>query len=311
MESMDVAIIGAGMAGVSAGLVLRERGHRVRLYEKSRGYGGRCASKRWEGHVIDHGAQYFTMRDARFRGAVEAACGWGLLELKGAVVDEQGIEIAGGPRWYHREGNSRLVRALAEAGALDVVMGREVGSARELLREGGGAYDLVVCTAPPEQTARLCGVGGGWGQVSAPCLAVLLAYEGEWAGKSGEVYGVSERGGPLAWSACENHKEGRVACGQTVIVAHLSEEFSRQHLERSPEEWVALVRPMVEGRWGLGGVRLAAALGHRWRYARASLGALGEPAMGRGVGYVGDALEGGRVEGAWLAGLRVADWEGV
>ena len=70
---LKIAIIGAGIAGVSATNALNARGCNVTLFEKSRGYGGRCATKRWEGHTVDHGAQYFTIRDERFRAKKKLA----------------------------------------------------------------------------------------------------------------------------------------------------------------------------------------------------------------------------------------------
>ena len=42
----SVAIIGAGMAGISAARVLDEAGIAVELFDKSRGTGGRMTSKR-------------------------------------------------------------------------------------------------------------------------------------------------------------------------------------------------------------------------------------------------------------------------
>ena len=56
--NLRIAIIGAGLAGVSAGRLIADRGHEVRLLEKSRGCGGRCATTRWEGHIVDFGAEY-------------------------------------------------------------------------------------------------------------------------------------------------------------------------------------------------------------------------------------------------------------
>lgn len=82
------------MAGVSAGRLLADRGHRVTLLEKARGCGGRCATKRWEGHVVDHGAQYFTMRHPDFTAAVQAAWGESLCRLTAPVLDENRVPLA-------------------------------------------------------------------------------------------------------------------------------------------------------------------------------------------------------------------------
>ena len=52
-----VSIIGAGMAGLAAARALILAGHRVIIYEKSKGLGGRMATRYLEGCTFDHGAQ--------------------------------------------------------------------------------------------------------------------------------------------------------------------------------------------------------------------------------------------------------------
>ncbi len=86
--SLRIAMIGDGLAGVSAGRLLADRGHDVTLLEKSRGCGGRCATKRWAGHTVDHGAQYFTMRHPEFSATVQQACGEALCRITAPVLDE-------------------------------------------------------------------------------------------------------------------------------------------------------------------------------------------------------------------------------
>src|SRR5262245_60465174 len=73
---MRIAIVGAGIAGLSAARALAGRGHEVRVFEKAAMSGGRCATRIIQaielprglsGEVaFDHGAQYFTVRDDRF-----------------------------------------------------------------------------------------------------------------------------------------------------------------------------------------------------------------------------------------------------
>jgi renalase len=294
---LNIAIIGAGIAGVSAGQALKARGFPVTLFEKSHGLGGRCASKRWGGHVIDHGAQYFTIRDGRFREAVLLASGEAAMKVSAPVLDERGRELPDPGRWFHRDGNSRLVRDLARN--LDVKTETPIERAESLLRRAGGDFDQVISTAPFPQTARLFGLNSMFDYV--PCATVLLAHRGEWLGRTRERYAVSDRSGPLAWSACENHKPGRIASGQTVIVAQMSEAFSREHLELPPDAYPALVRPLVEDRWELPASSFAAALGHRWRFARVAQSI--QPAgLPPGLHFTGDAATASRLEDAWLAG---------
>ncbi|MGH8355151.1 MAG: FAD-dependent oxidoreductase, partial [Pseudomonas sp.] len=66
-----IAIIGTGIAGLSAAQALHAAGHAVQLFDKSRGSGGRMASKRSDAGALDLGAQYFTARDRRFVEAVQ------------------------------------------------------------------------------------------------------------------------------------------------------------------------------------------------------------------------------------------------
>ena len=47
-SSRHIAIIGAGIAGVTAARTLLQAGHRVTLIEKSRGVGGRMSTRRTE-----------------------------------------------------------------------------------------------------------------------------------------------------------------------------------------------------------------------------------------------------------------------
>ncbi len=59
MAAPDVAVIGAGLAGLSAALELREAGCRVHLYERSRLVGGRATSFEVAGHEVDNGQHVF------------------------------------------------------------------------------------------------------------------------------------------------------------------------------------------------------------------------------------------------------------
>ena len=73
----DVLIIGTGMAATALANTLADKA-RVTLIEKSRGFGGRMATRRREGFEFDHGAQFFTARSQAFQQflarPVEGAC---------------------------------------------------------------------------------------------------------------------------------------------------------------------------------------------------------------------------------------------
>jgi len=67
-----IAVVGAGLSGVIATRMLKDHGHEVTIFEKSRGVGGRMATRRVDDQAcFDHGAQYFTVRDDRFKKYVD------------------------------------------------------------------------------------------------------------------------------------------------------------------------------------------------------------------------------------------------
>ena len=306
MKRPEVAIIGAGMAGIACAAALRSAGCRVVVFEKSRGRGGRCATRRdAAGHRIDHGAQYFTLRDPDFAAAVRGA-GCALGEITAPIVDASGGAIAGDARWYHVEGNSRLAGDLGAG--LEIRTGVEVGRCES---DGGGwlvageRFDNVVSTAPLPQTRRLFGLADeGSGYV--PCLTLVAVLDGLPRGRAADCYAIRDDSGhAVEWTACENHKAGRVTGEATVLVTQASEGFSRAHLEDAPDVWrPVLLRETLE-RWGLTDAAVTGVHTHRWRYARVGPG-IAVPALPAGAWFAGDALTASRVESAWRAGRDVA-----
>jgi predicted NAD/FAD-dependent oxidoreductase len=78
MEAKSCLIVGAGMAGLTAASYLRRNGWQVTLLDKGRCAGGRMATRHCGEACFDHGAQFFTVRDARFQAEVDGwiANGW-------------------------------------------------------------------------------------------------------------------------------------------------------------------------------------------------------------------------------------------
>ena len=58
----DIAVIGAGISGLVCARRLQQAGHRVVVLDKSRGVGGRVATRRLHNTIADHGARYLGHR---------------------------------------------------------------------------------------------------------------------------------------------------------------------------------------------------------------------------------------------------------
>jgi renalase len=120
-----IAIIGAGMAGITAARTLQKAGHRVTVFEKSGGFGGRMATRHTAFGSFDHGAQYFTVRDPRFTKAMAYTLGlapgvvrpWSANAVR--VLDAAGRMAAAAlpthePHWVANPGMNALPKLWAQ-----------------------------------------------------------------------------------------------------------------------------------------------------------------------------------------------------
>src|SRR6185369_10035327 len=76
--TMHIAIIGAGIAGLTCARRLQAQGHSVVIYEKSSDISGRMNTRQTELGGFDYGAQYFTAGSTFFKKEIAAwrKAGW-------------------------------------------------------------------------------------------------------------------------------------------------------------------------------------------------------------------------------------------
>jgi len=74
-----IVIIGSGLAGLSAARRLQQAGHQALILDKGRRIGGRMSTRRAEGFLFNHGAQFVTARSERFKAVCQAAVDVGKL----------------------------------------------------------------------------------------------------------------------------------------------------------------------------------------------------------------------------------------
>lgn len=108
-----VAIIGAGMAGITAARTLAKAGYEVSIFEKSKGLGGRMSTRRSDFGTFDHGAQYFTVRDARFRKMIDWARATSPLIVCPWVTPHASARPKPEQHWVAQPGMNALVSHMA------------------------------------------------------------------------------------------------------------------------------------------------------------------------------------------------------
>jgi len=309
---MRIGILGAGISGLVCARVLAQAGHHVTVWEKSRSLGGRCATRKFGDHVVDHGLQYFTLRDIKIREEVQKLCGAKLKILPNPIlVAGQDGEVYrdGEERFYLEDGNNRLGAILADGVLVrKEVEVKKIEKSRKKWRVEGEDYDVVVSSCPLPQTAALLGK-----KISSPgydpCLTVLLEYLVPREDSSGgSAYARMDPTGrdPLAWTACENVKIGRIVDGSTVYVIQASSEYSREHLEQSPEYWASDLQVLLEKLWHLDSEKRGSVFAHRWRYARSCADREMLSDLPAGIFLCGDSVSESRLESVWQSGWETA-----
>ena len=329
--AQQVAVIGGGIAGSTCVRALTLAGHSVHLFDKSRGPGGRLATRRveWVDRLgqtfttpLDHGAVGITARTAPFQAFVDETLRAGGLAQWAPVLAAGSLPAEDGERFYVPlpDMPSLCRRQLVGAAATwsFVVDGLHKGALGWQLQAGSERhpkpFDAVVLALPPAQAAALlCLHRRDWARHAAlapmqPCWTLMgIADTSKDALEQALGWDLARPPtGPLDWVLRSDSRPGRArVSGQAHWVVHARLGWSRRHLEQ-PAAWVqqqmqaALVDTL--GRpvdWQHCAV-------HRWRYAlpQAPKIAAAESFWwdaAQGLGVCGDFLGGSGVEGAWLS----------
>ncbi len=320
VKQAHIAIIGAGIAGLSCASVLAGAGFQVSVFDKGRVPSGRMSTRLGEAWQCDHGAQYFTARDPQFRAEVArweaagVAAQWhaqvGRFDPGGAFNRAANVErFVGTPRMT--AAGAWLASTLdVRSDVMISALRRDQGGWRLHVHDAGPLaiyYDAVVLAVPAPQAAPLlrdsaplqAALAGAAHMES--CWAMMLQYPAPLALGFDAAF---VNCGPLRWVARDSSKPGRSGIESWVL--HASAEWSEAHVEHDANSVAAHLLPAFAA---LGGPPPAHWRAHRWRYAR--------PAQmhnevcvwveGQGLGLCGDWLNGGTVEAAWLSGRALAN----
>ena len=318
-EIMKVAIIGAGIAGLSCARELQSSGMLVDLFEKSRGPSGRMSTRRTQDGSVDHGAQYFTARDSRFIQEVQS---W--IQADIADIWKPKLKVYEAGVW--RESHSQEIRYVGIPNmnspgkhlAKDLSIQYEI-TISSLERRGNkwhlqcnenkeitASYDFIVLAIPAPQASALTKdvdvrafdtissdqMRACWTMMAHLPHQVIADFDAAFINQ--EI---------ISWICQNGSKPMRQG---NIWTIHASPAWSQDHVELSKEN---AQEQLVKCLTGLGFNCQDAEISlHRWRYAsgglRSAIGFLALPDIG--LGLCGDWLNGGRVEGAWLSGLELA-----
>ena len=246
--TVPIAIIGTGIAGLSAARALRDAGHVVQLFDKSRGSGGRMSSKRSDAGSLDMGAQYFTARDRRFVNEVQRwqTNGWAE-QWKPQLYNFKSGQLTQSPdeqiRWVGTPRMSAITRALlddlpVEFGCriTEVFQGKQHWNLLDADGENHGPFSHVIIATPAPQATALLAAAPKLASAAAgvkmdPTWAIALAFDKP---LDTPMEGCFVQDSPLDWLARNRSKPGRDTTLDTWVL-HATSAWSKAHLDLPKE----------------------------------------------------------------------------
>ncbi|MBE9120810.1 FAD-dependent oxidoreductase [Tychonema sp. LEGE 07199] len=337
----DVVAIGAGMAGLICARQLCLAGYSVAVVEKSRGPGGRVATRRVQGTRADHGARYLEPQGEAVQALIDVLVDRQILKLwtdsatefrqgemfsipsdcyvAPAGMNAVGKYIAEGLHiWY-----GRRVKAIARTHRQMWRLSLEVTDDNLETPQELFAKAVVVAIPAPQALMFLDSeIGLSPDFIDKlrsveydPCIAVMAGYP---AARNLELSDLNPQwksvsfpdNSDLAWVGLDSSK--RINPQQPVFVVHSSANFAERYLEASDLNTVGgelldrtseyLMPWLNQPEW----LQV-----HRWRYAfcRNPLPVSCLPAAGTlPLVCAGDLCGEGQIDAALRSGFAAANW---
>lgn len=344
LESLlDFAVIGAGIAGLTAASEINELGYKVAVFEKARGTGGRMSSKRVPSDngkfmAFDLGCVSITAENSAFSKQLEA---W---HLNGVIAPWW--EDNGQTHYVPVPRNSALTRYLSKN--LECHFGTKVIGIEQVdgiwhlftedmedeLKESktllARAKNVIIATPPAQAKNLLPAVSSFKDTLDSVevfpqwVMAVevdnsLLALPNIQYPDNDIIFSISYESNKPS----RNHNENNYGGSTTVLQVQATENWTSNHLQLSPEQISTRLVHELEGHFEQS-LNLLNHYAHRWLYscvAEELIAGDGYLWDDNGLGLVGDYIISARencsgvhckgVESAWLSGMQLAKWIGL
>jgi renalase len=308
----------------------------VRVFERSRGVGGRCATRRVEGQPIDHGVVFL---HGQSRDFIEELCHvpcrslkqWPLVLHGNGTPCQPNAFVSGAHRWAHPDGVSAFPKYLARG--LDIALETEVieitfdGDSFRLQTNQRGeagevrARDVVLAMAGPQSYALLQQETLAKRSRSAsallammpsvPCATVLALYDpNEVTTPAWDIW-YPETSEALLLIAHDSAK--REQPKHLALVLQANPTWSSEVAKAADGNWPERLLHSAADLLGPWVLHPTATQGHLWRYARVTPDCeMTSPILidfenSRRLGLAGELFApGGGLQAAWSSGKLLA-----
>ena len=311
---MHVVVVGAGIAGLMAAQSLVKNGHDVIVVDKGRSPGGRLATRRIDDATLDHGAQFFTVRDSLFESHVSEWITSGVVTEWCRGFDSTAQNNDGFPRYRGVRGMTDIAKHLAQGldiryNTLAFSIIRGTTSKWQVNIDDGSALaaDAIIVTCPLPQTYALLVTA----DIELPesmrrteydrtiCLLAVLDKASAVANPGG-LQNPDETFSFIADNAIKGISSA------VALTLHANPQFSLDHWDDQLEDVHQLL--LQRAKPWIGGATVKTSQIKKWRLAT-PLTIWPERYWANDmIVLAGDAFGGPKIEGAALSGLAAANY---
>ena len=313
---INIGIIGAGMAGVTCANYLFSKGFKVTVYEKSRGLGGRMATKRINSELsVDHGVQYVNANTPTFKKYLDECISNGYAEnwapsgMDAQYLNQNNIFV-GIP------GMNSLLKMNSKE--LNIKFSFKVDSIKKLNKkwlvsfedsELKEQFDLLVFAIPPIQVCQIIqGEEALLQELSIveidPCWSLILITRNKLSCNDYNKF----HSNSIASIVYNSSKPKRNKLSNSYII-HSSPNWTKQNLSLEKQEAELKIVNLLEEQLNQK-IEIEFLKAHRWLFAqtKAPLGKSFLKNKDNNLFIGGDWCLGANVEAAFNSGLKIAEF---
>ncbi|NEQ33508.1 MAG: NAD(P)-binding protein [Leptolyngbya sp. SIO4C5] len=260
VTTWEIAVIGAGLAGLSCAQRLAQAGYQVGIVEKSRGLGGRLASRRLHQTQADHGARSLQPQTDLLRSLIAALTELDLLQpwqAQSYIWQNQQLTVSPDQTHYvapqgitavakflatgltiHRQCRAVSLSPVAAGWQIQAQAGDAIASfsAHTVILAIPAPQALDLLKSLPPEVLDQQGIASLSHITYHPCFSVMAGYPASQSDRSQSLFPagwqidfVGDSDSELLWLGLESSK--RSGSDRPLVVAQSGAAFAQAHLE--------------------------------------------------------------------------------
>ena len=316
---LNIDIIGSGLTGLTVARNLSSIA-KVSVFEKSRGVGGRLATRYAENYEFDHGAQYFIAKTDMFQQFVKELLDAGVIlpwNARFALFDgkkqmETHLWTEDFPHYIGVPRMNVIGKYLATD--LNILLSTKIVKTEfkdnkwwlhDEKEHIHGPYDWVISTAPLPQTQELFNTLIKFPRIQMQgCFTLMLGFKKDLNLNCDVALIINSC---LSFLTVNSQKLNRINTG-TSLVALSDNTWADKHIEDNIQDISSFMLKELQNY--LPPIEPDYRDIHRWRYANVGQQKSNQIIFDSGLRFVagGDWSISGRVESAYLAGIEIVKY---